>query len=395
MIGSAYYPSTIDPVGATRSSSESSYLHSVLNTTSLKVYNNTLAQKIHFRGRTAKAVEVSSGGVDYMLKARKEIVISAGAFQSPQLLMVSGIGPRETLQGLGIPVLKDLAGVGQNLHDQAYFGATYPVNVPTNSAGLNSNALAQAAIEAYQKSASGPLSVPGTGVLGWEKLPPLYRDNLTKTARDALDSSFPADWPELEYLPVSGTLGFQRNYQTEDPMDGRNYATIATAVVAPLSRGNVTINSTSMADPPVINPNWLTDPVDVELAVASFRRQRQLWQGGPLAHLTAGPEKIPGPAVQSDADILRFIRASLAPLWHAAATCKMGRPSDPRAVVDAHMRVHGVANLRVVDASSFPFLPPGHPQATIYAIAEKVASEILRGLAALPASPGNLTAVSR
>ena len=395
LIGSAYYPSTIDPVGATRSSSESSYLRSALNTTSLKVYNNTLAQKIQFRGRAANAVEVSSGGLEYVLNARKEIVISAGAFQSPQLLMVSGIGPRETLQGLGIPVLKDLAGVGQNLYDQAYFGATYPVNVPTNSAGLDSNALAQAAIEAYQKSASGPLSVPGSGVLGWEKLPSPYRDNLTKPARDALDSSFPADWPELEYLPVSGTLGFQRNYQTEDPMDGHNYATIATAVVAPLSRGNVTINSTSMADPPLINPNWLTDPVDVELAIASFRRQRQLWkEGGLLGNLTTGPEKIPGPAVQSDADILNFIRQSLAPLWHASATCKMGRPSDPLAVIDAKMRVYGIENLRVVDASSFPFLPPGHPQATIYAIAEKIASEILQELA-LPVSPGNLTAVAR
>lgn len=331
-----------------------------------------------------------------MLNARKEIIISAGAFQSPQLLMVSGIGPRETLQGLGIPVLKDLPGVGQNLYDQAYFGATYPVSVPTNSAGLNNNALAQAAIEAYQNSASGPLSVPGTGVLGWEKLPPPYRDTLSKPARDALDSSFPADWPELEYLPVSGTLGFQRNYQTEDPMDGHNYATIATAVVAPLSRGNVTINSTSMADPPLINPNWLTDPTDVELAIASFKRQRQLWKkgSGPLGTLTTGPEKVPGPAVQSDADILTFIRQSLAPLWHAAATCKMGRPSDPLAVVDKKMKVYGVEKLRVVDASSFPFLPPGHPQATVYAIAEKVASEILRGLA-LRVSPGNLTAVSR
>lgn len=328
-----------------------------------------------------------------MLNARKEIIISAGAFQSPQLLMVSGIGPREMLQGLGIPVLKDLAGVGQNLHDQAYFGATYPVNVPTNSAGLNSNALAQAAIEAYQESASGPLSVSGTGVLGWEKLPPPYRHNLTKPALDALASSFPADWPELEYLPVSGTLGYQRNYQTEDPMDGHNYATIATAVVAPLSRGTVTINSTSMADPPLINPNWLTHPTDVELAIASFRRQRQLWsQGGPLANLAAGPERIPGPAVQTDADILTFIRQSLAPLWHAAATCKMGRPSDPLAVIDTKMRVFGIGKLRVVDASSFPFLPPGHPQATIYAIAEKVASEILRDLMA---SRGNFTAVAR
>lgn len=210
-----------------------------------------------------------------------------------------------------------------------------------------------------------------------KKLPSPYRDNLTKIVLGTLDS-FPADWPELEYLPISGVLGYQRNYQEEDPLDGHNYATIATAVVAPLSRGNITINSTSMLDPPIINPNWLTDRVDIELAVASFKCQRQVWKG--LGNLTTGPEKIPGDAIQSDADILNFIRESLVPVWHAAATCKMGGSSDPLAVIDTEMKVYGFENLRVVDASNFPFLPPGHPQATIYAIAERLASNILQDL---------------
>ena len=258
--------------------------------------------------------------------------------------------------------MKELAGVGQNLWDHAFFGASYPVNVPV-SAGLNNPALAQAAFEAYQQSASGPLSVPATGILGWEKLPSPYRDNLTETTGDALNS-FPADWPEIEYLPISGVIGDQRNYQEEDPLDGQNYATIASAVVAPLSRDNITINSTSMQDPSLINPNWLTHPADIELAIASFKRQRQIWSV--LGNLTTGPEKIPGDAVQRNADILNFIRKSLAPVWHAAATCKMGRSSDPLAVVDTYMKFYGVKNLRVVDASIFPFLPPGHPLATIY-----------------------------
>lgn len=391
LIGSAYYPATIEPIKATRSSSQASYLNSVSNDASIKVYNNTLAQKILFRGRTATAVRVSSQGLDYTLSARKEIIVSAGTFQSPQLLMVSGIGPREVLEGLGIPIVKELAGVGQNLWDHAYFGASYPVNVPTVSAALNNPAVAQAAVEAYQQSASGPLSVPATGILGWEKLPSPYRDNLTETTTDAL-KFFPADWPELEYLPISSAIGDQRNYQEEDPLDGRNYATIASAVVAPLSRGNITINSTSMQDPPLINPNWLTHPADIELAIASFKRQRQIWKV--LKNLTTGPEKIPGDAVQSDADILGFIRNSLAPVWHAAATCKMGRSSDPLAVIDTNMKVYGVKNLRVVDASSFPFLPPGHPQATIYAVAEKIASKILQDLVR-PITRGDGTSVSK
>lgn len=170
LLGSAYYPSTIEPVKATRSSSQSSYLNSVLNVTSLRVYNNTLAQKILFRGRAARAVKILSQNLDYIINALKEIIVSAGTFQSPQLPMISGIGPRETLQALGIPVLKELAGVGQNLWDHAYFGASYPVSVPTNSAGLNNLALAQAAVETYQQSSSGPLSVAATGILGWEKI---------------------------------------------------------------------------------------------------------------------------------------------------------------------------------------------------------------------------------
>lgn len=384
LIGSAYIPSTIDPITATRSSSETSFLQFALKNTTLKVYSNTLAQKILFDKTTATGVLVAPEGVSgvngssYTLSARNEVIVSAGAFQSPQLLMVSGIGPQKTLKSLGIPIVKSLEGVGQNLWDHVFWGTTYPVNIITNSAGLNSPAAAAAAIEAYQTTHTGPLTIGGAEFLGWEKLPAQYRSQLSPATQKALNATFPADWPDLEFLPASGVLGYQRNYATEDPEDGHNYATIATALVSPLSRGNITINSTNMADPPLINPNYLTHPGDVELAIAAFKRQRQVWSN--ISAVTVGPEKIPGPTVQTDAEILHFIREALAPFWHAAATCKMGVKSDAMAVVGQDMKVHGVQRLRVVDASSFPFLPPGHPQATVYAVAEKVASEILAGL---------------
>ncbi|KAF6227868.1 hypothetical protein HO133_007596 [Letharia lupina] len=385
LIGSAYVPSTIDPTTATRSSSEASFLQSALKNTTLKVYNNTLAQKILFDKRTATGVLVAPEGVSgvngssYTLSARNEVIISAGVFQSPQLLMVSGIGPQETLKSLGIPIVKSLAGVGQNLWDHVFWGTSYPVNLVTNSAGLNSPAAAAAGIEAYQTMHAGPLTIGGIEVLGWEKLPEQYRSQLSHATQKALNDTFPADWPDLEFLPASGVLGYQRNYATEDPEDGYNYATVATALVSPLSRGNVTINSTSMADPPLINPNYLSHPGDVEVAIAAFKRQRQVWAN--VSKITVGPEKIPGMSVQTDAEILEFIKEALAPVWHAAATCKMGPKSDSKAVVGHDMKVHGIQRLRVVDASSFPFLPPGHPQATIYAVAEKLASEILAALA--------------
>lgn len=381
LFGSAYVLATIDPTTGTRSSSESSFLNATTSRTTLKVYKNTLAKKILFSGNTARGVLVGSegrsraGDNNYVLSARKEVIVCAGAFRSPQLLMVSGIGPRKTLARLGIRLVKDLPGVGKNMWDHVFFAITFRVNVPTSSAFFNDPEAAAYALRAYLDSASGPLSAAPATVLGWENLLSLPRDT-----SKLLDETFPSDWPQIEYLPASAASGNQSNFQIQDPRDGFNYASILSALVAPLSRGTVSINSTSMADPPVIDPNWLTHPTDVQLAIAAFRRQRQLWANANLRNLTIGEEYFPGPAVQSHAEILSFIRETLSPVWHAAATCKMGPRSDRMAVVDMNAKVYGAQRLRVVDASSFPFLPPGHPQATVYALAEKIADVILRGV---------------
>lgn len=385
LIGSAYVPFTEDPTNGHRSSSESSFLHSTKDEkVKLTVYNNTLAEKIVFHGadNCATGVTVTSYGTSgpkggsYTLHARKEVIVSAGAFQSPQLLMVSGIGPRDTLQRFKIPVLHDSPGVGQNLWDQPFFGTTFRVDVPTASAPANNPKLQAAAIAEYVKSASGPLTNAGIPIIGWEKLPKDSASTLSPATQKAL-STFASDWPQLEFLPIGDYLGNGSNFATGDPLDGYNYATIATALIAPLSRGNVTLASANMADAPLINPNWLTAQPDIEVAIAAFKRQRDVWKA--LSNITIGAEYFPGPQVQSDADILAFIRRNVIPIWHAAATCKMGKKSDPQAVIDTNMNVYGTTNLRVVDASSFPFLPPGHPQSTVYAIAEKIAAEILQG----------------
>ena len=383
LIGSAYMPFTEDPTNAHRSTSESSFLESTkAMQVNLQVYNNTLAQKIVFQGsdNCATGVTVSSystkgtQGTPYTLHAKKEVILSAGTFQSPQLLMVSGIGPRATLQHFKIPVLHDSPGVGQNLWDQPFFGITFRVDVSTASASANHPNINAAAIAEYQKSASGPLTNADIPVIGWEKLPKASMDKLSSATQKAL-SAFPPDWPQLEFLPIGDYLGNGSNFATGDPLDGFDYATVATALIAPLSRGNVTLASNNMADAPLINPNWLSAEADAEVAVAAFKRQRDAWKT--LSSITIGQEYYPGPNVQSDADILAYVRKTLIPIWHAAATCKMGKKSDSMAVIDTDMKVYGTTNLRVVDASSFPFLPPGHPQSTVYAIAEKIAAEIL------------------
>ena len=381
--GSAYSTLTIDPRNGYRSSSESSFLQAALqNGTAPIIYKNSLARKILFNGTTATGVLVTTAGpygipdLNFTLTARKEVIVSAGAFQSPQLLMVSGIGPQATLKQYGIQVLSNLAGVGQNMWDHILFGSTFRVNVLTASASLNSPIAAAKLSAQFRANGSGALAAFGAGYYGWEALPQPYRANLSSAALAAL-ATFPSDWPELEWLPISAYLGYQTNRQTEDPRDGYNYATFNPGIIAPLSRGNVTISGPSTTDPPILNPNWLSDPTDQELAIQAFKRAREIFSVLTQSNVTIGPEYLPGFNVSSDADILSFIQASFMTIYHAAATCKMGSSNDTMAVIDSRARVYGVSNLRVVDASSFPFLPPGHPQSTVYALAEKIAADIL------------------
>ncbi|KAL4761609.1 GMC family oxidoreductase [Aspergillus foveolatus] len=372
--GSAWAAATIDPSAETRSSSKTSFLPQF--TLNFNVYAHTLAKKIIFSGTRARSVKVETLGISYTLTAKKEIIVSAGAFQSPQLLMVSGIGPKLTLQELGIKVVKDLPGVGQNLWDHALFGVVNRVNVVTASRLVN-DALAAAEALAQYAFKKGPLTAPGFGVLGWEKLPNDIRKHLTNSTREAL-SAFPSDWPEVEYLSLDGILDGWHSADDQNLGDGYEYGTIAAALVAPLSRGSVSINSTDTADPPLIDLSYLTHPADREVAVVALKRARQAFNASGVT-IPGVDEHRPGPDIQTDEEILDFIRSTIVPVWHAAGTCAMGNSSNPDAVVDSNGRVIGVQNLRVVDASIFPTLPPGHPQSTCYMVAEKIADNIKNG----------------
>jgi choline dehydrogenase len=136
-------------------------------------------------------------------------------------------------------------------------------------------------------------------------------------------------------------------------------------IIAPSSRGIVTLASADPEDLPIIHPNWLADPADQELAVAAYKRAREAFHSEALAPIIDGEEVYPGASITNDKDILDKIRESVITLWHPACTCRMGKQDDPMAVLDSECRVRGVAGLRVVDASSLPFLPPGHPQSSI------------------------------
>ncbi|KAF2767043.1 putative GMC oxidoreductase [Teratosphaeria nubilosa] len=378
--GSAWAPTTIQPKTQIRESSQTSFLDYANTNTNIQIYIQTVAQRIMFsENKTATSVLVDTLGVTYALKAKKEVILSAGVFKSPHLLMLSGVGPRQALEAIGVPVVADRPGVGQNLQDQPFgFGPSYRVNFITGSSYAINPAFAAAADASYLTDATGPLASPAS-FLAFEKLRSSRPDLLKNATIQALDDAFPDDWPDIEIIPTDGYLGNNRNYFRDAIVDGYNYATITPVLVAPLSLGNVSINSADYLDPPVINPNWLTHPVDQDMAIASFKRCRQIWEQMEALNITIGEEYFPGAKVKTDDEILEHIQQSMIGIYHGSSTCRMGKVGDKSAVVDSKARVLGVQGLRVVDASIMRFLPPGHPQSTIYMLAEKIAEDILSG----------------
>ncbi|KAL1852100.1 hypothetical protein Daus18300_012312 [Diaporthe australafricana] len=368
----AWVPSTIEPEKAQRATSESSFLQQAIKETGIIVYTHSLATKILFDGTQATGVTVNTQGVEYTLSATKEVILTAGTFHTPQLLQVSGIGARSQLEALSIPVVADIPGVGQNLQDPVMVSVTYNISTPSAQSLTNDPALNPGFIDEYLKSGAGPYS-SAAGFLAHERLPNSTLAALSPATRDKL-ASVPADWPQLSFVAGSYSAG-----------PGQTRGSLAAYLPLVFSRGNVTIASPSVVDsPPRISLNWLSDPADAELAVAAVKRLRDAW-GSPFADTPGfmiGPEATPGDAVRTDEEILAYVRANVNQIWHPVSTAAMGREEDVAsggAVVDSRGRVFGVTGLRVADASAFPFALPGHPQSAVYALAEKIADDIISG----------------
>lgn len=313
LLGAQYAPVTVAPDTQTRDSSQTSYLETAIENglTNLKVYTHTLAKQILFdANNTATGVKVVSGNSEpYVLSARSEVIVSAGAFQSPQLLMVSGIGPKKELDKFGIPVLADRPGVGQNMWDHLDFGPSYYINA--QGLTLSPSPENDAAVQQYISNRTGFLTSPGVGWIGWEKVPAANRVNFTETTSSEL-AKFPADWPEIEYeiseAPQSGS----------DRVTG----TVIAIPVSPLSRGTVSIVSNDTSDLPVISPNWLTNEADVQVAIQAFKRARAMTQTSAIQPILIGEEVSPGLNVTSDDDIYEWIKNNAYMNWHASCTCK-------------------------------------------------------------------------
>ncbi|RMJ23134.1 Gmc oxidoreductase [Aspergillus sp. HF37] len=378
LFGAQYCPSTIEAHDQTRSTSQTAFLTAdISHLRTLTVYKNTLAKKILFDSqKRAIGVRVQSGLLEYSLKATREVIVSAGAFQSPQLLMVSGIGPSHTLEKYGIEVLSNLPGVGQNMWDHPFFGPTYRVALVTFTKLAADFTFLIKQLLLFLLSHIGMLTNPVTDFLAFEKVPKSHRAAFSAHTEEAL-SQFPSDWPEVEYLSAAAYVGnFSRPF-LQQPNDGSNYAGIIASLVSPTSRGNVTIISNDTTDLPVINPNWLATETDQQVAIAAYRRIRAAFHSKAMAPIVLGEEYHPGSQYETNAQILSVIRNTVMTIFHAACTCKMGVRNDSQAVVDSRARVFGVNALRVVDVSAFPILVPGHPQSSVYMLAEKIAEDII------------------
>ncbi|KAL0260752.1 hypothetical protein SLS55_004442 [Diplodia seriata] len=218
LLGTHYTQTTIRASDQTRSASDA-YIKNALANPNLAVYTHTLAQRILFDAKnTATGVAVESGGLTSTIHASAEVILAAGAFQSPQLLMVSGVGPRSTLETHGIGVRVDAPGVGQNMWDHVMFGPAYEVAVDTLDRTLHDPGALAGALVDYAVNADGVLSSNVVELLGWEKLPAALRANFSRETVDAL-AAFPDDWPEVELISANGFIGDFALPVLQQPLD--------------------------------------------------------------------------------------------------------------------------------------------------------------------------------
>lgn len=370
LLGRAYITHTINPFTRRRETSASSYLREALmESNNLNLYIRTLAKKILFdENKKANGVVVETDGFQWKIEATKEVILSAGVMRSPQLLMVSGIGPKRTLEKLDIPVLSALEGVGKNMQDTIILGPTNPIKVESHSQLLGGKDTLPRSIFEYNNFRTGLLTNPGQDFFAFEQHLP---GALSPETEADIAANYPDDWPTFSYIALDDTFVPQFN--------GKNYFSMSSALMKPFSRGYVSINSTDTAVNPIVDPKWLDDKRDKEMAVAAFRRCREIVATDILQDVIDGEELLPGKKYQTDAEILGYIAQTSDAYYAGVGTCAMGKEGDENAVLDSKAKVFGVEGLRVVDSSSFPFAIDGQPMGTVYALAEKIAAEILAG----------------
>jgi len=331
-----------------RHSAAVAYLTPILKRPNLMVITQAQATRVLFDGNRAVGVAYIKEGATHEARAEREVILCGGAINSPQLLMLSGIGPAGHLQSLGITPLVDLQGVGQNLQDHLSCGVMYACTQPITLAGAEKIG----SVLNFLLFKKGLLtSNVGEGVAFVRTQPNL-----------------PAPDIELICAPTYFVA-----HGAENP-PGHGF-TIGAILLQPRSRGWLHLRSANPTDAPMIVANYLSEHEDLQTLLAGVKLARQVAMTQAFAPYR-GDEFWPGAAVQGDEALIDYIRRRSETLYHPVGTCKMG--NDPMAVVDAHLRVYGVTGLRVVDASVMPIINNGHTHAPIVMIAERAADFLIR-----------------
>ncbi|MGF6635324.1 GMC family oxidoreductase [Paraburkholderia sp. MM6662-R1] len=333
------------------------FLRPALKRENLTVITGAHTQRVVFDGRRCTGVEYRGGEVDYLAKARCEVILSAGAVNSPQLLELSGVGNGARLQNLGIEVVQDLRGVGENLQDHLQLRMAYQVQGVRTLNTMSAHWWGKLMIGMqYALFQSGPMSMSPSQLGAFAK-------------SDADNRSLSR--PDLEYHVQPLSLD-----RFGEPLHRFNAFTASVCQLRPTSRGSIHIASADACAPPLIAPNYLSTDYDRHVAANALRLTRRIVAAPALARYQPR-EILPGLQYQSEEELQQAASAVGTTIFHPVGTCRMGTTDDPAAVVDNRLRVIGVEGLRVVDASVMPNITSGNTNSPTLMIAER-ASDMIR-----------------
>ncbi|MGH8219139.1 MAG: GMC family oxidoreductase [Steroidobacteraceae bacterium] len=347
-----------------RDSTATAYLAAALGRHNLHVETGAHATRILIEKGRAFGVEYAQSGARRTARAQCEVIVSAGAFGSPQLLLLSGIGPPGELESLGIEPCHALTGVGKNLQDHPLVVAIYrAAGACTFERHLRLDRLALA-LAAWRLAGKGPLAANPISVQGFLRLDPA------------------AAWPDAQFQVTHVSMLARPWFPLWRAGAGHQFTAVALSL-RPAGRGEVTLRSPDPLAPPRIRLGLLAEDADRRTAREMLRLSRRFFATEPVVGLVSG-ELAPGQSAQSDAELDAYIRATIQTGAHPTSTCAMGR--GEMAVLDEQLRVRGIDALRVADASSMPDVPSGNTNAPAIMIAEKASDSIL-GKPPLPAEP--------